>query len=111
MTDHTKTVLRTAVTLADLPGHEPILRYLHTLGYRGQITTKSRAYSTTLGQLREHRAAWTRRGYDRPDSEFVDWTYTRPEPLTTGDVTLITSAAHTRHTMLETARTETRRAE
>lgn len=35
-------------------------RWLHTLGYRGHITTKSRHYSTTMGALRAARATWTR---------------------------------------------------
>ena len=35
-------------------------RWLHTLGYRGHITTKSRRYSTTMGALRAARTTWTR---------------------------------------------------
>ena len=55
-------------TIAELAEHTAsagpslagIGRWLHTLGYRGHITTKSRRYSTTMGALRTARATWTR---------------------------------------------------
>jgi hypothetical protein len=34
-------------------------RWAHMLGYRGHFTTKSRTYSTTFGDLRAERQAWT----------------------------------------------------
>lgn len=43
-------------------------RWLHTLGYRGHITTKSRRYSTTMGALRAARAAWTREQNTKPSA-------------------------------------------
>lgn len=33
-------------------------RWVHTLGYRGHITMKTRAYSTTMGALRAQRTEW-----------------------------------------------------
>ncbi|WP_327325722.1 replication initiator [Streptomyces sp. NBC_01210] len=44
--------------LGSLPEYEPLhLRtWTHTLGYRGHILTKSRAYSTTYAVLRAERA-------------------------------------------------------
>ncbi len=35
-----------------------MLTRLHTLGYRGHITTKTRRYSITMGALRARRQAW-----------------------------------------------------
>jgi hypothetical protein len=55
---HVREILRTLLTLADSPGPPEMVKWLHTLGYRGHITTKTRAYSTTMGELRAHRAEW-----------------------------------------------------
>lgn len=55
---HVREILWTVLTLADSPGPPEMVRWLHTLGYRGHITTKTRAYSTTMGALRAHRAEW-----------------------------------------------------
>ncbi|WP_420846306.1 replication initiator [Nocardioides ferulae] len=55
---HVREVLWTVLALADSPGPSEMARWLHTLGYRGHITTKTRAYSTTMGALRTHRAEW-----------------------------------------------------
>jgi hypothetical protein len=35
-----------------------MVRWLHTFGYRGHITTKTLRYSTTMRALRARRAAW-----------------------------------------------------
>lgn len=55
---HVREILWTVLALADSPGPPEMVRWLHTLGYRGHITTKTRAYSTTMGALRAHRAEW-----------------------------------------------------
>lgn len=55
---HVREILRTVLMLADSPGPPEMVKWLHTLGYRGHITTKIRAYSTTMGELRAHRAEW-----------------------------------------------------
>ncbi|MER5785881.1 replication initiator [Streptomyces mobaraensis] len=54
---HARTLMYTCWRLGGLPGlHSLRLRaWTHTFGYRGHILTKSRAYSTTYGALREIR--------------------------------------------------------
>ncbi|MEU6220941.1 replication initiator [Streptomyces sp. NPDC047022] len=56
--EHVRTLLRTCWRLGGLLEFEPLhLRtWAHTLGYRGHILTKSRAYSTTYAALRAERA-------------------------------------------------------
>lgn len=56
--EHVRTLMRTCWHLGGLPEYEPLrLRHwTHTLGYRGHILTKSRAYSTTYAALRAERA-------------------------------------------------------
>jgi hypothetical protein len=66
---HVRAILTTIAGLAD-HGVAGIGKWLHTLGYRGHITTKSRRYSTTLTALRAARVEWTRQrlsdmGHDR----------------------------------------------
>ncbi|MFI1256509.1 replication initiator [Streptomyces netropsis] len=55
---HIRTLMRTCWHLGDLPEYAPLrLRpWAHTLGHRGHILTKSRAYSTTYTALRTQRA-------------------------------------------------------
>ncbi|HTX96538.1 MAG TPA: replication initiator, partial [Mycobacterium sp.] len=65
VTEHVRAILGTIAELAEHPASgRPSLagigRWLHTLGYRGHITTKSRHYSTTMAALRTARATWTR---------------------------------------------------
>ncbi|MEV8020564.1 replication initiator [Streptomyces sp. NPDC086554] len=58
VTGHVRTLMWTCWRLGCLPEYEPLhLRaWAHTLGYRGHILTKSRAYSTTYAALRADRA-------------------------------------------------------
>lgn len=58
VSEHVRTLMRACWRLGGLPGYEPLrLRaWTHTLGYRGHILTKSRAYSTTYAALRAERA-------------------------------------------------------
>ncbi|KAA8958641.1 replication initiator [Mycobacterium sp.] len=56
--EHIRAILSTLRHLASLPGYGPMVRWLHTLGYRGHVTSKSRRFSTTLAALRARRAAW-----------------------------------------------------
>ncbi|MEU1850076.1 replication initiator [Streptomyces sp. NPDC019990] len=58
VTEHVRTLMRTCWRLGGLPEYESLnLRtWAHTLGYRGHILTKSRAYSTTYAALRAERA-------------------------------------------------------
>ncbi|MGH1555151.1 replication initiator [Streptomyces sp. L7] len=55
---HVRTLMRVCWRLGGLAEYEPLhLRtWTHTLGYRGHILTKSRAYSTTYAALRAERA-------------------------------------------------------
>ena len=58
VTDHIRTLIRTCWRLGALPELQPLglRRWSHQLGYRGHVTTKSRAYSTTYAALRQVRA-------------------------------------------------------
>lgn len=124
VTDHVRAILTTISELADneLAG---IGRWLHTLGYRGHITSKSRRYSTTMTALRERRATWTREqrlknaarehdaGFVSTDGDdLVAWEFDRAGPSSLGDRTLIYSAAlqriHTRRIGLVEARRHAR---
>ena len=56
---HVRAILTTLVSLAASGArYAPMLAWLHTLGYRGHITTKSRRFSVTLAALRARREAW-----------------------------------------------------
>ncbi|MEW2275151.1 replication initiator [Streptomyces griseofuscus] len=58
VSEHVRTLMRTCWRLGGLPEYAPLrLRaWVHTLGYRGHILTKSRAYSMTYAALRAERA-------------------------------------------------------
>jgi hypothetical protein len=57
--DHVRAILTTLVGLACTGGqYAPMLSWLHMLGYRGHITTKSRRFSVTMAALRARREAW-----------------------------------------------------
>jgi len=62
---HTRRILTTLAKLAALPGNTAMLTWLHTLGYRGHITTKSRRYSTTMTALRAIRHHWRQHHTDQ----------------------------------------------
>lgn len=78
---HVRALVQTCWRLGGLPELEPLrLRaWAHTLGYRGHILTKSRAYSTTYGALREERAGYRRDGSQPIDNTAVvtnsNWRY------------------------------------
>ena len=105
VTDHVRAILTTISQLADR-GLAGVDRWLHTLGYRGHITSKSRRYSTTMTALRERRATWTREqrlkstahqhdlGFDSTDGDgLVAWEFDRAGLTSLGDRTLVNSAA------------------
>jgi hypothetical protein len=58
VTDHIRGLLRTITDVARLPDYHPMVCWLHTIGYRGHITSKTRQYSTTMGALLANREAW-----------------------------------------------------
>jgi hypothetical protein len=66
---HIRRILSTLAKLAMLPGHTAMLGWLHTLGYRGHITTKSRRYSVTMTALRAVRHRWRIHRADQPERE------------------------------------------
>ncbi|MBL3749879.1 plasmid replication initiator protein [Mycobacterium sp. M1] len=119
VSEHVRAIL---ATIAELAEHGSgavtgIGRWLHTLGYRGHITTKSRHYSTTLGALRTARATWTRqqatkdatqrngtspggavtgpdqRPYAALDSDEVFWEFDYAGHASAGERVLVVSAA------------------
>ncbi|MEV4525898.1 replication initiator [Streptosporangium sp. NPDC049304] len=75
VTEHTRRMIMTCFTLDELPQYRdiPLRQWAHMLGYRGHFSTKSRHYSTTLGDLRraraDHRAEQARRILGLPASE------------------------------------------
>jgi DNA-binding transcriptional MerR regulator len=58
VTDHMREILKAIVALAGEENYREILSWVHTLGYRGHVMSKSRQFSTTMTALREHRSAW-----------------------------------------------------
>jgi hypothetical protein len=66
---HIRRILSTLASLATLPGNTAMLGWLHTLGYRGHITTKSRRYSITLTALRAARRHWRIRRTGQPERD------------------------------------------
>ncbi|MGW3663530.1 replication initiator [Streptomyces sp. NPDC005141] len=77
VSDHVRALMRTCWRLGGLPEFTPLhLRaWAHTLGYRGHILTKSRAYSTTYAALRADRAE--HRGHETVPGTITDahWRY------------------------------------
>ncbi len=70
---HVRAILTTITDLAAHRAYQGMDRWLHTLGYRGHITTKSRLFSTTMGALRAYRATWARQQHaDRVVTPTID---------------------------------------
>jgi hypothetical protein len=85
--------------IADRRDLQSIGRWVHMLGFRGHFVTKSRGYSTTLGALRDARAAY-RAEHDEPADDdqgedstlvVVAWEYVGSGYLNPGDVLLAAS--------------------
>lgn len=115
LSTHARAIITTLTALADTaPEHySSMVRWLHTLGYRGHVTTKSRRYSLTMGALRAARALWRQqhptgseeppapatagdRADDATSTDTAEWTYVRSGHDTRGDHHL-TAAAATAH--------------
>jgi hypothetical protein len=86
-----------ALRLAERPGLGGLYRWVHMLGFRGHFVTKSRGYSTTLGELRNARATYRARQDEPPDDGQVPdepiavlsvWQYIGSGYLNPGDVLL-----------------------
>jgi hypothetical protein len=56
--DHARRLISECLRLGKVPGLEDLrlAAWAHTLGFRGHFATKSRAYSITLGSLRDERS-------------------------------------------------------
>jgi hypothetical protein len=86
-----------ALRLSESPGLRDLGRWIHMLGFRGHFVTKSRGYSTTLGELRAARAAY-RAGQGQPPNNTGNagdttavlsfWQYIGSGYLNPGDVLL-----------------------
>jgi hypothetical protein len=83
-----------ALRLSERTGLGGLAGWVHMLGFRGHFVTKSRGYSTTLGELRGARAAY-RAQQDQPDQAEDDstpvlafWQYLGSGYLNPGDVLL-----------------------
>jgi hypothetical protein len=87
---HVRQMIHTAWDLGNLPelAGLKLWKWAHMLGFRGHFSSKSRAYSTTLGALRDVRRAWrlaqaeavgARAGLPTPDETTLvtasSWTY------------------------------------
>ncbi|MFB7662987.1 replication initiator [Kitasatospora sp. NPDC056138] len=74
VTSHVRALISTAWRLGGLPEleHLRLRAWAHMLGYRGHCLTKTRAYSTTYGQLRTDRAEHARTAAGTRDL-FTDW--------------------------------------
>ena len=55
VSDHIKRLLHAVAHLAEGTDRPEMALWLHTLGYRGHVSPKSRSYSTTMGALRATR--------------------------------------------------------
>lgn len=102
VSDHVRKLLLTITELSNVESHEAMIDWLHTLGYRGHITTKSRQYSVTMGSLRESRATHAREKsgvlaqtplISLDDESLPDWKLRAIGHNTTGERFLVHSAA------------------
>jgi hypothetical protein len=95
--EHLIEMAAAALRLADRAGLRGLARWVHMLGFRGHFVTKSRRYSTNLGELRAARAAY-RAHQDEPTNDTDDddattdvlsvWQYLGSGYLNPGDALL-----------------------
>lgn len=73
LTEHARSLMRAAWDLGALPQFEGfnLRAWAHQVGFRGNVVTKSRRYSTTYGALREARAQYwgERQSVERADPD------------------------------------------
>ncbi|MEV0118527.1 replication initiator protein RepSA [Streptomyces sp. NPDC050844] len=111
--DHARRLITACRDLDDLYPARRLWAWAHMLGFRGHFSTKSRRYSTTLGELRQARADF-RAAQERealglddhePDTVLVlaDWQYAG-HGHTPGESALAASVAHDLQLNRETAR-------
>jgi hypothetical protein len=95
--EHLVEMAAAALRVSERSGLRRIARWVHMLGFRGHFVTKSRGYSTTLGELRAARAAY-RAAQNEPAAEpepeadstpvLAAWEYVGSGYLSPGDVLL-----------------------
>jgi len=99
ITEHVRDILRTIVTISKEEPYADILNWIHTLGYRGHVISKSRQFSTTMTALREKRTEWGKSeacpaiSGSRTD-ELIPWQFHRLGLDSLGDRALIVSASN-----------------
>jgi hypothetical protein len=106
---HVREILWTVLALANSPGSPGMAKWLHTLGYRGHVTTKTRAYSTTMGALRAHRAEWrtlNARHPAEPELRETSWRFVQVGHRNEGERLLATTADAAARTSRLAAREE-----
>ncbi|GII65648.1 replication initiation protein [Sphaerisporangium krabiense] len=106
VTDHAARLIRTAWNLGDLDVHPRLLplklrKWAHMLGFRGHFSTKSRAYSTTLGRLRQARIDYRTNRRTGPHSDettlvVAHWRYAG-QGYTAGESVLATGLSGSRN--------------
>ncbi|MFD8547118.1 replication initiator protein RepSA [Streptomyces sp. NPDC059649] len=111
--DHTRRLITACKTLDPLYPDRRLWAWAHMLGFRGHFSSKSRHYSTTLGELRaaraDFRAAQEREavGLEPPEPDTVlvltDWRYVG-HGHTPGESALAATIARDIQTSRETAR-------
>ncbi|WP_328380289.1 replication initiation protein [Streptomyces sp. NBC_00440] len=111
--DHPRRLVEACFDLNPLYPDRRLTAWAHMLGFRGHFSTKSRRYSTTLGDLRRTRAEYraaeerTARGLDtfKPDTVLVlaSWQYAG-QGHTPGEAALAASIARDIRLNRETAR-------
>ncbi|WP_328944856.1 replication initiation protein [Streptomyces sp. NBC_00250] len=111
--DHTRRLVEACFDLDPLYPDRRLLAWAHMLGFRGHFSTKSRQYSTTLGELRQTRADYratqerAARGLDdiKPDTVLVltSWSYAG-QGHSPGEAALAASIARNIQLNRETAR-------
>lgn len=97
VTDHVRRILRTVVSVAREDRYQEMVLWLHTLGFRGHVTSKSRQFSTTMKALRDQRAAWRREqagsGSEGATVQSLMWEFDRSGYENVGDRLLVISAS------------------
>jgi hypothetical protein len=92
--DHVRRILQTIVVVSHQEQCQEMALWLHTLGYRGHVTSKSRQFSTTMKALRDHRAEWRRQQAGAGSAlRQMPWEFERSGHDTVGDRLLIISAS------------------
>lgn len=96
-TDHVRRILHTIVSVAREDRYREMVLWLHTLGFRGHVTSKSRQFSTTMKALRDQRAAWRREqadsGSEGATVQPLMWEFDRSGYESVGDRLLVLSAS------------------